>query len=63
MMPQSNIGVNAIISILKIDEDGVNNLNSEVDEKQFIEKTVVVPDPIAFNGVNASLIVVGKFIL
>ena len=38
MMPQSNIGVNAIINILKIDEDGVNNLNSEVDEKQSIEK-------------------------
>ena len=63
MTTQSNIGVSAIINILKIVGDGVNKVNSELDERQSNENTVVVPDPINFNGVNMSLIVLGKFIL
>ena len=59
----SKIGVIASINIFKIIGEGVNKENSEFEEKQSNENTVLVPVPIIFNGTNISLIVLGKFIL
>ena len=63
MTTPSSSGVSTIINILNIVGEGVNKVNSELDDRQSKENTVVVPDPINFNGVNMSLIVLGKFIL
>ena len=63
IITQSIIGAIAVINILKIVGDGVNSVNSEFDDSQSNENTVVVPDPSTFKGVNKSLTVVGRFML
>ena len=63
MITQSIIGAIAVINILNIVGDGVNSVNSEFDDSQSNENTVVVPDPSTFKGVNKSLTVVGRFML
>ena len=63
MIAHSRMGIIAIINILKIVEDGVNRVNSDDEDNQSNENTVVVPDPKNWRGVKILLTTVGKSIL
>mmetsp|Transcript_17111 Transcript_17111/g.19736 ORF Transcript_17111/g.19736 Transcript_17111/m.19736 type:complete len:102 (-) Transcript_17111:42-347(-) len=53
-------GTSPIMKTLKIEDDGVKRVNSELDEKQSIENTAFEPEPTKARGANMLVNVIGK---